>query len=470
MLSLKDLQFYEAPEVERRIWDYLGGQSPASATAAYFTTHGPSLWAAFEPLPLTRLPEAMAHGCELNRSLLDQSSLLVHLDLELVNFGRPWETYVHTLETFELQQPSVLAVQQVLAACGIAPLHLLSGRGHHFVWRVERHHEVFRRLALARFAEERCGGPGVTPELARAHATVGRLMEFLCHEAIGRAEPGSRLPLRLTAVEDSSEIVSFDISEYGDPLAYRTIRVPFSVYRKAEQINARTPFAEHELPPLVMIPLHEMDVWQGLEQMRDLTRVRALARRTSVKIPEQSDGTGLLLERYLCSPLADAHAWYYAQEPHDPEDWAQTYERVPLDILPVCVRAVLQEPNDALLKPAVLKHVVRTFLALGWHPRHVAGLIHSRYASDQGWIPHLHYYDPGLRADFYTRLYACAIKTGLDSLDDFHCTGLQSAGLCIRPDCGTPLSDYRKSLDARRNHERMACRPVHGLYVPDEHL
>ncbi len=65
-----------------------------------------------------------------------------------------------------------------------------------------------------------------------------------------------------------------------------------------------------------------------------------------------------------------------------PDRWPQTYDRTPLDPLPPCARRILTQPNDALLKPAGIRHVVRSLLALGWHPRHIAGLIRSKYERD----------------------------------------------------------------------------------------
>jgi hypothetical protein len=51
-------------------------------------------------------------------------------------------------------------------------------------------------------------------------------------------------------------------------------------------------------------------------------------------------------------------------------------------------------------------------LSLGWHPRHIAGLIRSKYERDYGWGGKWHRYDATSRADFYTRLFAGLFMTG----------------------------------------------------------
>ena len=50
-------------------------------------------------------------------------------------------------------------------------------------------------------------------------------------------------------------------------------------------------------------------------------------------------------------------------------------------------------------------------LALGWHPRHIAGLICSKYDRDFGWTQFVNV-DPATRADFYTRVFAGLFAAG----------------------------------------------------------
>ena len=98
------------------------------------------------------------------------------------------------------------------------------------------------------------------------------------------------------------------------------------------------------------------------------------------KIPEASAGMPKLIADYSTPSVATFHEWFYSQEHHPPERWPDTYDRFSLETLPACVRMALEQPNDLLLKPARIRQLTRIMLALGWHPRHIAGLIHSKYA------------------------------------------------------------------------------------------
>jgi hypothetical protein len=192
--------------------------------------------------------------------------------------------------------------------------------------------------------------------------------------------------------------------------------------------------------------LHEMDERQGLATMRDADEVVRLAKRASAQIPDQSAGTLGLVRSYRQSGLARFHDYFYAAE-HDPhEQWPKTYDRTPLDAFPICVGRILRFPNDLLLKPAGIQHVARTLLAVGWHPRHIAGLIRSKFERDYGWGPAWFVYDAALRADFYTRLFSGLLATGLDPIIDYNCQSTREKGYCCAHYCGEILERHRVLL------------------------
>jgi hypothetical protein len=85
------------------------------------------------------------------------------------------------------------------------------------------------------------------------------------------------------------------------------------------------------------------------------------------------------------------------------------------------VSDLLTWPNDRLLKPAFIQRVTRALMAEGWHPRHIAGLIRSKFENPEfGWGVNWLDYEPGTRADFYTRLFAGLAATGLDQVFDLN--------------------------------------------------
>ena len=50
--------------------------------------------------------------------------------------------------------------------------------------------------------------------------------------------------------------------------------------------------------------------------------------------------------------------------------------------------------------------MTEALLAKGWHPRHIAGLIRSKFERDYGWGERWVDYSPAMRADFYVRIFA----------------------------------------------------------------
>jgi hypothetical protein len=360
----------------------------------------------------------------------------------------------------------------------------LSGRGHHFVWRIRRDSAAFQSLVqLGRGpeslwnAERELRHPeqrDVPETLPRAFAGLGMVMEFLAHRVKEIAAPITGIPVELTAVEvgpsaRGREMVSLDISEYGDPLYSRGLRVPFSIYLKPWQ--QRWAFGAHELenlPPLVVVPLDKISWREGILLRRDFTAVQELAQRSEMRIPDASESTVSLIGAYVTSEVAKFHAAFYAEEPHPPDRWAETYDRLPLGILPACARSILEQPNDLLLRPASIRRLVRVMLALGWHPRQIAGLITSKYARPFGWTQ-FEGCDPATRADFYTRVFAGLFVTGHDDLVDFNCVSAIEQKTCPLSQCGFNLMDFRESALNRRAHDQLARRPFNRLLLPTKH-
>jgi hypothetical protein len=418
----------------------------------------------------------LERGDDLARSLSDTQSLIVHFDIDYVNFDFPSEPYLDPLRTFRLQEPVVRATLRLLGDCGIRPLQIMTGRGYHFVWRVSRYSEVVSALAgvgrltpelEARYVHDAATGPhDVGLLFGRASAGLALVMEYLAHLVRDRSGPSCNVPVEITAVEvgpvdRGREMIALDTTEHGDPLSTRFVRVPYSIYRKhdADAIWKGAP------PAIVAIPLGGA---RSVEDAVGVARTPAMAARLAeeqpAEIPEQSAGTCTLLERYRSSDLARFHDWFYLEEQHPPQSWPQTYDRTRLGQLPPCVADILARPNNALLKPAGIALVTRALLALGWHPRHVAGLIRSKYERDFGWGNEWYLYDASTRADFYTRTFAGLLAVSRDDAADFDCESIRSKGLCSRSqDCA--LRTYRQSLIQRRDHGKLGHSPFDRLLL-----
>jgi hypothetical protein len=105
------------------------------------------------------------------------------------------------------------------------------------------------------------------------------------------------------------EMVSIDITEYGDLLNTRLIRIPFSVYLKPwQKLGILPDELRARIPPMVAIPLFEMDISEGITVMRDLERAALLSTRAAVQIPDQSTQMLDLIRLYEKSQIAHVGA------------------------------------------------------------------------------------------------------------------------------------------------------------------
>jgi len=476
--------YYRNSDVRARIMEFIGGP-PDDAACEYLVAHDTSIKDNFRPRPTETLWACLDAELDVERSLWDKRSLIIDLDVEYVNFDFPFEPYLDPARTFELQEPVETAIRELLLEFGIVPLHLMSGRGHHFTWRIDRGSPVYTEMAaigmVPDFLESFYAKPHpphgrpVAHDLMYAFAGLGVVMEYFAHLIKECAAPQSRVPVELTAVtvgpvQRGREMISIDISEYGDPLNMRSIRIPYSVYWKPWQ--QRSVYVEdilRRLPPLFLLPRDEMGIIESLDSMRLPDAAARLAGRASARIPEQSEGTRNLLAAYRQSELAAFHEWFYSEEHEPPHRWPATYDLLDRRMLPPCVQYVLEHPNAYLLMPAGLALVTRVLLAQGWHPRHIAGFIRSIYERDHGWGLKWYEYSAGMRADFYTRVFSGLFYAGPDDLLDFNCQSVREKDFCFRPNPGCNLAGYRDALLERREHERLGHWPVHGMLQPNSH-
>lgn len=462
--------FYNDGDVRQRLVEYLGGDTLEVATAVYVTHSDGCLYQRSELHPPQNLQWFLDRDLDIARSIADRESILLHLDVEYVNFDSPGQAYLDPFRVFELQEPVVRVIEELLLRWGIKPLHLVTGQGHHFVWRVRHDSRIGQAIAalnpapdLADSCFARASGgvaAGISREMQGTFSALALLMEFIAHRIKWESAPNTQVPVEITAVHvgpgesHQREIISIDVSEYGDPLHTRMIRMPYTDYLKPLARGfMNDPGMQQSLPRFRAIPLHEMDFHQALACRQDETAVRQLARRADGNIPEQEKGTARLLAEYLVSPLRRFHEHFYAESHFPAERSMGSLETAALEILPTCGSDLLIYPNDRLLKPAGMQLITRLLLAAGWHPRHIAGLIRSKFENRcYDWGVNWQEYDAGTRADFYTRLFAGLWSTGVDELVDFNCFSTQQKGFCPGPQCGEcMLTRFHDLLTQRKN-------------------
>lgn len=478
--------YYREPAVIQRMIEFLGGNCIDNVTAMYIVGRKYEAGINANPQSSDKILSFLDQEMEIFRSLWDKNYLLVHWDIEYVNFDYPAEPYITPQRSFFMQAPVIHAIQEELLLYGISPLHLLTGRGHSLVWQIRRDSTAFERLGNHGCLPTSLVGDYAVPQpphgepvglaLGSAFAGLGLVMEYLAHRAMEKAQPLCSIPIELTAIQTpfssrGREIVSIDLSEYGDPLQTRSIRVPFSIYYKPQQQkHFLGESIVSDLPLLFVIPLHELDYQKGCHVMRNCRLTADLARVASVRIPDLSEETNQLIDVYEKSRLSEFHQWFYSEQQDPPQKWPETYDRTAYDQLPLCARDMLTNPNDRLLRPVGIQYMVRVLLSLGWHPRHIAGLLRSKYERNYDWGRLFFDYDASVRADFYSRLFSGSIVFGLDKLDNFNSQSLQKQGLCDLHTSRDSLAAYKLSLLNRIKYERLGCRPFHGLFFPDQHI
>lgn len=477
-------RYYENPTIRERMCEFLGGAEPWNASAAYLVgTDGVADYT--RPSSTKRLPEYLEAGLEVDRSLWDRDLMIVDIDLEYHNFDNPAIPWLDPERAFVLQKPVLDISLRILAEAGIVPLTLMSGRGYHLVWSIRRSTRAFCRLVKlgrippslkARYQHAFFpGGATVELSLGRAFAGLGMMMEFIGHRVLTASQESCTIPVQPAAIEvgpgsNGREIVSFDLSEYGDPLHTRHIRLPFSAYQKPRQMQwALGEEGVRRLMPIFEIPLTGMTQAEAIATARDPEAVVELSCHASAEIPEASAAMETLIDEYENSELAAFHQQFYG-EPCQQPPYSVDAGSVRIAGAPRCVEWLLDHPNDWLLKPAALQHVARVLTALEWPPLAIAHLICRSYHTDADWGDFWTRLDPCNRAIFYTRLFTGMIATGVDELVDLNCVSHREKGYCVTPDCSSNLVQFRDALLKRKSNERLGGRPIDGLLLADQHL
>ncbi len=149
------------------------------------------------------------------------------------------------------------------------------------------------------------------------------------------------------------------------------------------------------------------------------------------------------LKSYRSSRLYRFHRHYYGQAPYPPEAWPSTYARLPADDFPECLKALLCGQPNWLEHWDGARLFVRGLLALGWHPRHLAGILHWRWCSRDGHSSK----SRQEMADHLVRCLSALVLLGKDRLVRFDCDAVRSLGACPpSAHCRTTLAQLRQAV------------------------
>jgi hypothetical protein len=454
--------YYDNADVRHAILEYCGATSSAPPSAVYLAGLCPGgaalpAWDRHaERVGPAKLDDLTAIGCDIARSLWDRTHVIFLIELDYENIDKPAEPYLRPAEAFFKLEPVYRAAQRVFAQLGLDVQAIMTGRGYQFSGQIRLDDPVIARLAAlvpdtpAWHADVPSRLPpdvhaSLSAEHARAVSGLGMLLEFAAHLISRASAATARIPVVFNgtivgAGTVGRECVSIDFSHAGDPLDVRHLRAAFSAYQwHLMRPDIFGPLGKRHVPPLVALPRGHHSLAAMLTRGRTLGAGVYAVRHTSARLPDIARGVARLLEAYHASPLAAFHAEFYATSPSAPCDLNPQG-------LPPCMRATLTWPNDLLLKPEHLQHLVRGLMARDWAPADIARLVQRKYEEDHAWGDRWSWMHPRTRAEFDVRVFSGMIRTGLDTLVDFNCVSAQEKDLCPRSACG---------YDLRRDRDRL---------------
>lgn len=150
------------------------------------------------------------------------------------------------------------------------------------------------------------------------------------------------------------------------------------------------------------------------------------------------------LESYRRSRLYQFHRHFYSQEPYPESRWQETYATIPARAFPDCVARLLQEGGCLLHHWESIQLLLRSLLLMGWHPRHLSGVLLSLWARERLVFP----FNSLVSADHFARCLAGWLMLGGDSLQRFDCASVRALGNCPpAPCCPVNLEDLGRRAE-----------------------
>ncbi|MEW5693342.1 MAG: hypothetical protein AB1765_08600 [Candidatus Hydrogenedentota bacterium] len=465
---LNQVEYYWDKNVRRCIGEYCGGDftNPKSFTAEYLVGYGEAMvWEGKEEgwvsTPKDGFHWILDKGLDIFRSVWDRRNTLSVIDVEYFNVDFGGEIYFKQKTTFRKLENFYRCIMDVYKQYGLNVIVLVTGQGYHFVTKVTRDSEAEKMLTEIGYVIPSLAGKyeHPNPGSRRARPVVlnhgkcfdgmGKVMEYLSQKLIREAHRWNvDLPIVTTDVAVGSgrtgrEAVSIDLSMYADPIFMRDIRCAFSSHQKhkVQRYKVGDRIADR-VPVQITLPRGGLSLDDLFELRRHFRNSANYAANCNCMIPASDQAFVKLIEEYKKSELYKFHQDFDKTQDDPWFDWHKTYNRFNLHDIPPCTRYALQFPNPHLMKPTNLQNLARCLLSIGWHPKHIAGLVRSKYEQDYGWGKSWDKYDAASRAFYYIRMFCGQVTTGLDQGIDHNCISQKQKGYCLQPFCGYDLGKY----------------------------
>jgi hypothetical protein len=459
-----DKEFYKNSHVRKRIAEYCGGevQDPMGFSAQYLVGYGTVLQQEditarnFISTTKDKFDWILEKGLDIFRSVSDVNYTIGILDIEYFNMDFPGKAYLQPEEVFTKIEPVYKAILKVFHRLEIHPLVIMTGQGYHFAFEIKRDSRTNKALEkIGKLSDNLAATRDLSLENLHnlrfnlAHDGMGRLLEYVSHQVIKEIKLVSPLPVVCTDTAvgkggEGREAINLDLSMYGDPMNIRDTRCAFSLYQKHKvQKQKFTEQVADATPIQVTIPRIDLSLEDMLLLRQNYKQAADYAAHIHTVIPDASAAVMKLINSYKHSQLIKFHKYFDQEYMHSPAEWPRTYDYFHIDDLPACAAHALRYPNNNLLKPTNIQLITRLLTKLNWHPKHIAGLIRSRYERDYKWGDFWKRYDPCTRSQFYVRLFAGLLADNTDNEQDMNCISHQEKGYCVKPWCGYNLKNYK---------------------------
>jgi len=453
-------EYYKNSIIRKRIKEFSKGAEYLVGYGVYLKNKSGVPFRSFEK---NELDVILSKGLDIYRSTWDEEATLGILDVEYFNLDFPGEVYLNPKRVFGLMEPVYEEILSEFKKYKINPLVTMTGQGYHFVFKIKRFSVTDKKLESIGYVHStlkekykvikgRRKRP-VSIRHGKAYDGMGRALEYFVDRVIKNLKKRNyKLPLQITDVavgrgEVGREAISIDLSMYGDPIYMRDIRCPYSSHQK-HKIDVWK-VGQHiamNVPARIALPRKNISLDKMLKAREDYNKAVKYAFFYKTDIPDATKEFARLIDDYRNSSLYRFHREFDKVNFDERNIWDRTYNAFDVSILPMCLQYTINFPNPNLLKPTNIQTLVRVFLKLNWHPKHIAGFITSKYEEKKfNWNENWDKYDGATRAIFYVRIFSSLIHEELDKEMDLNCISQQEKGYCVKPWCGWNLSQYKIS-------------------------
>jgi hypothetical protein len=435
------------------------------STVEYLSMHGAHTIQSIHKKNTSRKPTDLGwfldEGENIFTSVWDKKNLRVFIDVEYFSNRRSDLPFTNPRYVFNILEPVYWCIWDTFKEYGIKPITLATGQGYHFVFNIPSYIAPNQPTSIVKKIEDLGDIEGSLLEkyldpkgrrdrpveyaLGRAYDGLGKLLEFFMHKVMARLPSyGLKLPVSfgdLTVGNQLQETINLDLSSLADPLYTRVMRSAFSIHNKALEKGYRC-----KDPICLTIPRYTpcngntLSLDEVFDNRNHYQNTCNYAKEITAEVPYASQGVESLIWDYTKSSLYKFHQEYDSIPIDSHQDWWKGYDSFDTRQVPPCIQEAFNRPNPRMLQPNYIQALVRTLH--WWNPKHVAGLITSKYTRDYNWDYNWKKYDAYRHAKVWTRFYAGLLAVGLDRKQDHNCVSYQERDLCNHPFCGYNIGNY----------------------------